>query len=166
MRSIEQNKHFSNYCILFLSFNKMWALYLLGGWGMWKHQSLGAAQLLTRCQNYPLINTCSTCQLLRSVLNPGSEYLSIHFSRVSTTLNARSNNDIILIIALENIILQIVAEINSSQDSAKFLMQTSSLIAAYLHPTPRKLTTVYWAFDMKEIKLPTWLSLKLLWAII
>lgn len=79
----------------------------------------------------------------RSVLNPRFEYLNLHLSSVSTKLNERSINEIILIIALAKIILQFVAEINSSQDSAKLLMQVSSLIAAYLHPTPRKLTTVY-----------------------
>lgn len=57
-------------------------------------------------------------------------------SNVSTTLNARNNNEIILVIALANIILQIVPETNNSQDSAKLLMQATALIA--VPPRPKK----------------------------
>lgn len=57
-------------------------------------------------------------------------------SNVSTTLNARNNNEIILVIALANIILQIVPETNNSQDSAKLLMQATALIA--VPPCPKK----------------------------
>lgn len=111
-----------------LSFSKTHAFSLVNRLRMWKPLSCDSLWPSYMFLEFPTINIWTTFHLLLSVQSPKLGNWHICVGKITTVLDAWNNSEFVLVVTLASMTLWITAEISYSQDTAKFLMQTATVI--------------------------------------